>query len=292
MVNTSMENDIILNIVDDELVEEGLGQMVQLGVLASVLGFAGIVDAQDFKSNISKQFGQRDDKKSLTIQKSDLREIIEKSKPKDANQKIGQWDKDKAINIVARTLWMEARGEGNIGLNMVMTVIWNRANGMPEHLVEKCLERKQFSCWNDISNKTPSTYSITFPKSALKGAESSTWNKCQSLAKSAIEGNFTPVNKEWNAYYNPDKCDPSWGSQLKGSQMVGHHKVGNLKEWKVKANRLAKSNVPQSNKVYVVKKGDSLWGIAKTYKTTVDKLKSMNGLKSNTIKFGQVLKIA
>ena len=65
-----------------------------------------------------------------------------------------------------------------------------------------------------------------------------------------------------------------------------------MKEWKVKANRLAKSNVPQSNKVYVVKKGDSLWGIAKTHKTTVDKLKSMNGLKSNTIKFGQVLKIA
>ena len=44
-VNTSMENDIILNIVDDELVEEGLGQVVQLGVLASVLGFAGIVNA-------------------------------------------------------------------------------------------------------------------------------------------------------------------------------------------------------------------------------------------------------
>ena len=54
-VNTSMENDIILNIVDDELVEEGLGQVVQLGVLASVLGFAGIVNAQDFKTNITRQ---------------------------------------------------------------------------------------------------------------------------------------------------------------------------------------------------------------------------------------------
>ena len=54
-VNTSMENDIILNIVDDELVEEGLGQVVQLGVLASVLGFAGIVNAQDFKTNLTRQ---------------------------------------------------------------------------------------------------------------------------------------------------------------------------------------------------------------------------------------------
>ena len=50
-----MENDIILNIVDYELVEEGLGQVVQLGVLASVLGFAGIVNAQDFKTNLTRQ---------------------------------------------------------------------------------------------------------------------------------------------------------------------------------------------------------------------------------------------
>ena len=50
-----MENDIILNIVDDELVEEGLGQLVQLGVLASVLGFAGIVNAQDFKTNLTRK---------------------------------------------------------------------------------------------------------------------------------------------------------------------------------------------------------------------------------------------
>ena len=50
-----MENYIILNIVDDELVEEGLGQVVQLGVLASVLGFAGIVNAQDFKTNLTRK---------------------------------------------------------------------------------------------------------------------------------------------------------------------------------------------------------------------------------------------
>ena len=113
----------------------------------------------------------------MTIQKSDLKKIIYQSKPKDAIEKIGQWEKEKAINVVARTLWMEARGEGDIGLNMVMTVIWNRAGGNPEHLVEKCLERKQFSCWNNISNKTPRTYSIKFPKSALAGKECSTWNK-------------------------------------------------------------------------------------------------------------------
>jgi len=42
---------------------------------------------------------------------------------------------------------------------------------------------------------------------------------------------------------------------------------------------------------YVVKKGDSLWSIAKKYNTTVDELKSINNLKSNLLSIGQRLKI-
>ena len=58
MVNTSkmdymMEfDDIILNIVDDELVEEGLGQVMSLGVLATVLSMAGIVEGATFKREV------------------------------------------------------------------------------------------------------------------------------------------------------------------------------------------------------------------------------------------------
>lgn len=42
---------------------------------------------------------------------------------------------------------------------------------------------------------------------------------------------------------------------------------------------------------YVVKKGDSLWSIAKKYNMTVDELKSINNLKSNLLSIGQRLKI-
>ena len=42
---------------------------------------------------------------------------------------------------------------------------------------------------------------------------------------------------------------------------------------------------------YVVKKGDSLWLIANKYDTTVEKIKSTNNLKSNTLSIGQVLVI-
>ena len=52
---------------------------------------------------------------------------------------------------------------------------------------------------------------------------------------------------------------------------------------------------PYSNKkneetsVYVVKSGDSLWSIARMFNSTVDEIKSLNGLKSNGLSVGQRL---
>lgn len=46
-----------------------------------------------------------------------------------------------------------------------------------------------------------------------------------------------------------------------------------------------------STETYKVKKGDTLYGIAQKYNTTVDELKSLNNLTSNTLSIGQELKI-
>ncbi len=42
---------------------------------------------------------------------------------------------------------------------------------------------------------------------------------------------------------------------------------------------------------YTVKSGDSLWSIAKKYNTTVDTLKTMNNLITDTLRIGQTLKV-
>ena len=46
-----------------------------------------------------------------------------------------------------------------------------------------------------------------------------------------------------------------------------------------------------NNTTYIIKKGDTLYTIANKYNTTIDRLKELNNLTSNTLSIGQVLKI-
>lgn len=48
---------------------------------------------------------------------------------------------------------------------------------------------------------------------------------------------------------------------------------------------------PEETTIYIVKKGDSLYSIAKKYNTTVDNIKKKNNLKTNLLSIGQQLKI-
>lgn len=47
----------------------------------------------------------------------------------------------------------------------------------------------------------------------------------------------------------------------------------------------------ENNLIYTVVSGDSLYSIARKYKTTVDEIKTLNNLTTNTLSIGQNLKI-
>ena len=59
---------------------------------------------------------------------------------------------DREVEVVAKTLWGEARGEGEAGMRAVACVIGNRASRKWRGKVgcaAVCLDKWQFSCWND-----------------------------------------------------------------------------------------------------------------------------------------------
>lgn len=56
--------------------------------------------------------------------------------------------------------------------------------------------------------------------------------------------------------------------------------------------RIPTKEVPETNEdVYIVQRGDTLYQIAKDNNTTVDELKNINNLTSNTLMIGQLLKL-
>jgi LysM repeat protein len=54
---------------------------------------------------------------------------------------------------------------------------------------------------------------------------------------------------------------------------------------------VAPSTAPSFRATYTVKKGDTLNTIAKHFNTTAGNLRAANGMKTNSLKIGQVLKI-
>ena len=104
-------------------------------------------------------------------------------------------------------------------------------------------------------------------------------------------------------YYNIQK-----DTGLIETIIVNYGNVNNINEatnikneWEDYAEAVVKTlanytNVPyykegESQEIYTVKKGDSLWKIANKYNTTMEKLKSANNLKTNTLSVGQKLVI-
>ena len=75
-------------------------------------------------------------------------------------------------------------------------------------------------------------------------------------------------------------------------------KINNLSSDKLTINQQLfipksdNSSVKNTGEInYIVQKGDNLWTIANKYDTTIDDIKKLNNLKSNTLQIGQVLKI-
>ncbi len=117
------------------------------------------------------------------------------------------YDKDQIKNIVARTLFMEARSDyKNSGLQAVASVIWNRAGGETNRLVSVCFEKNQFAVWNGIKpldneEYSPSSYVSVIPWQAEQNViEMRAWVACEKWAGQMVEGTFVSNIGNRNMY--------------------------------------------------------------------------------------------
>ena len=137
-------------------------------------------------------------------------------------------------------------------------------------------------------------------------------NLASSLAENLDDAGLT-VSKYYQRRSENDTSKDYYNIQkdtgLIETIIVNYGNVNNINEatnikneWEDYAEAVVKSlanytNVPyykegESQEIYTVKKGDSLWKIANKYNTTVEKLKSANNLKTNTLSVGQKLVIS
>ena len=95
--------------------------------------------------------------------------------------------------------------------------------------------------------------------------------------------------------YTVRSGDSLWSIANKYNTTVSTLKsLNNLKSDTLSIGQVLKvptSGSTGTGNTYTVKSGDSLWSIANKYNTTVDKLKSLNGLTSNSLTIGQNLRL-
>lgn len=89
----------------------------------------------------------------------------------------------KTANAIARTLWAEARSEGELGICLVASVIYNRAGGDPAKMHEVVTKPKQFTCWNSGE-----------PKVEIRTPEDiKAWDACVEASWDLVCKRFIPV---------------------------------------------------------------------------------------------------
>lgn len=276
--------------LDEEIViDESMGTKITLALLLWLLSIPGFVSAKDIEKNLPK--GEVTYSSVTNALNTAAEENAATNAPSYGGYTIVQ-----AANIVARTLFDEARGEGEKGIDAVASVLYNRAAGKAVNLPGVCLKKYQFSKWNGQKNLDPKNYKIVVPVQLKKpGKDRDMWSYCQKTAGKLIYGEFKSTIGTKNSYYAHDKVTPNWANKMSDTEKIGNHTFGYLSDQdgfatkktvakKTQPKKAASSPLVAKNgeKVYIVKKGDTLNKIAVNHKTTVAKILAKNPkLKKN-----------
>jgi len=204
---------------DLEFIDESVSDFLKPITLATLLAIPGIVDGAELAKGLKGASANGNAKvvqvNSPKVQKK-IYDIIGKDKYVDAV----------IVNIIARTLMSEAVGEkSNESFDAVASVIWNRAGGDKNKIIDVIFSPSQFSCWNKMTDSDKRNFVIKPHGRALTNPVA--WQYCVSTAKKMVDGTFVPSGT-WKFYYAHNKVTPKWASKLTNTKKIGNHTFGTL----------------------------------------------------------------
>ena len=120
------------------------------------------------------------------------------------------------LDIAAKTVWGEARSEGDLGMLAVACVIVNRAKRKAGRLADVCLKPFQFSCWNDNDPNRPLLDDLTLNDSSFQLAMLAALQVIQGLSFPCGVGTETH-------YYRAGSPVPHWAVGKQKSFAIGRH---------------------------------------------------------------------
>lgn len=126
------------------------------------------------------------------------------------------------IDVLARTLWGEARGEGTAGMQAVANVVLNRVKIAQEHgkywwgnnIIQVCQKPYQFSCWN---RSDPN-----FRKLQAVGMDDLYFATAKRLARRAAAGKLEDITYG-ATHYHAAGFEPYWVAGERPCAVIGKH---------------------------------------------------------------------
>lgn len=126
------------------------------------------------------------------------------------------WD----MEVLARTIYGEARGESDAGKIAVAWVVLNRVADprWPDTIAGACLQRAQFSCWNERDPNRAKIVAITL--------EDEFFRTCMAVAWAAVSGFEMDQSRGANHYLTAELAErspPPWFDRQYVTARVGAH---------------------------------------------------------------------
>lgn len=125
--------------------------------------------------------------------------------------------------IVIATLWGEARGEGEHGMQAVLNVIMNRSKGNFSNARAVSLKPNQFSLWNGVPDPEESALELAEKQRDGKGKDHAQYIQAMKLVDKAMSGTLPDITGGALFYFNPHKVNPKWAKKLEKTKTIGNH---------------------------------------------------------------------